>query len=96
MSDVFEVSCVSKDDRASQHERITHIGGKQNGGWRVTQFDAIHQIETGQWGFYVNINGSRVALIVSVSASGNKYLKTNIDGMQPDNLLSLPECPRWE
>ncbi|MDD3927909.1 MAG: DUF3892 domain-containing protein, partial [bacterium] len=28
-----------------------------------------------------------------VSASGNKYLKTQNDGEQPNNLLSLPECP---
>ncbi|MGO7416641.1 DUF3892 domain-containing protein [Rhizobium ruizarguesonis] len=27
------------------------------------------------------------------SAAGNKYLKTTADGDQPNNLLSLPECP---
>nr|WP_301538770.1 DUF3892 domain-containing protein [Klebsiella pneumoniae] len=31
-------------------------------------------------------------VIVAVSASGNKYLKTQNDGEQPNNLLSLPEC----
>ncbi|HFR4624887.1 DUF3892 domain-containing protein [Klebsiella pneumoniae] len=31
-------------------------------------------------------------MIVAVSASGNKYLKTQNDGEQPNNLLSLPEC----
>jgi len=32
-------------------------------------------------------------VIVSNSAAGNKYLKTQNDGEQPNNLLSLPECP---
>ena len=30
---------------------------------------------------------------VAVSHYGNKYLKTENDGEQPDNLLALPECP---
>nr|WP_269474859.1 DUF3892 domain-containing protein [Serratia ureilytica] len=34
-----------------------------------------------------------VWVIVSNSAAGNKYLKTQNDGEQPNNLLSLPECP---
>ncbi|WP_157785358.1 DUF3892 domain-containing protein, partial [Bradyrhizobium yuanmingense] len=25
--------------------------------------------------------------------NGHKYIKTKADGIQPDNLLSLPECP---
>jgi len=28
-----------------------------------------------------------------MSRFGNKYLKTVADGEQPNNLLSLPECP---
>ncbi|WP_257214308.1 DUF3892 domain-containing protein [Serratia marcescens] len=32
-------------------------------------------------------------MIVSNSAAGNKYLKTQNDGEQPNNLLSLPEWP---
>jgi hypothetical protein len=34
-----------------------------------------------------------VWVIVAVSRLGHKYLKTEADGEQPDNLLSLPECP---
>jgi len=37
--------------------------------------------------------GRRATIIVAVSRFGNKYLKTEADGEQPDNLLSLPECP---
>jgi len=32
-------------------------------------------------------------VIIAVSKYGNEYLKTESDGEQPDNLLSLPECP---
>jgi hypothetical protein len=34
-----------------------------------------------------------VRVIVAVSRYGNKYPKTEIDGDDPNNLLSLPECP---
>jgi hypothetical protein len=36
--------------------------------------------------------GHRTKLIVATSHFGNKYVKTERDGEQPDNLLSLPEC----
>jgi hypothetical protein len=39
------------------------------------------------------VNGVSVDVIVSKSAAGHKYLKTKNDGEQPNNLLSLPECP---
>ena len=42
--------------------------------------------------FYVSKNGHVVNVIVAKSAQGNKYIKTENDGDQPDNLLSLPEC----
>lgn len=38
-------------------------------------------------------NGRAVDIIVAVSRFGNKYIKTEADGDQPNNLLSLPECP---
>lgn len=34
-----------------------------------------------------------VWVIVATSQYGNKYLKTDNDGEQPNNLLILPECP---
>lgn len=94
MASRYQVLCVNKSDRPNPHERITHIGGKNsdNTRWRVSQQEAISGIESGKWSFYVSTNGKTVNVIVSVSRYGYKYLKTEADGEQPNNLLSLPEC----
>ncbi len=94
MASRHEVSCINKSDRTNPHERIQHIGGRNGDGtaWKLTQQDAIVGIESGKWMFYVSRNGRTVNVIVSTSKYGHKYLKTENDGEQPDNLLSLAEC----
>ena len=91
----IEVKCINKSDRDNPHERIINIGGVNSDGtrWKITQQRAIDGIESGKWQFYVSVNRQRVNVIVAVSRYGNKYLKTEADGEQPNNLLSLPECP---
>lgn len=89
-----EIKCINKLDRNNPYERITHVGGYTTQRWKLTQQEAIHHIETGEWQFYVNRpNGDVVWVVVAVSRFGNKYLKTEADGDEPNNLLSLPECP---
>jgi hypothetical protein len=58
----------------------------------ITQDEAIRGIERGEWNFYVSRGGRTVNVIVAVSRWNHKYIKTEADGEQPDNLLSLPEC----
>lgn len=95
MAATYEVKCINKSDRFNPHERILFIGGLNADGtrWKLSQQDAIKGIEEGKWAFYVSKNGKSVWVVVAVSAQGNKYLKTEADGEQPNNLLSLPECP---
>lgn len=90
-----EVRCINKTDRYDAHERIRNIGGVSGDGtrWRITQQEAIEGIEGGKWSFFVARNGRAVDVVVAVSRFGNKYIKTEADGDQPNNLLSLPECP---
>ena len=94
MADNIQIQCINKSDRMSAHERIKFIGGSHNGKrWKLALDQAIQDIEAGKYRFFVSVNGDSVWVIVATSASGHKYLKTQNDGDQPNNLLSLPECP---
>jgi hypothetical protein len=90
-----EVKCINKTDRQNAHERIRNIGGVNPDGtrWRLSEEDAIAGIRRSEWKFYVNQGGHSVWVIIARSAAGHEYLKTEADGVQPNNLLSLPECP---
>ena len=94
MTESAEIQCINKSDRDNAHERIRRVGGVAGGKrWSITQEEAIALIENGKWSFFVRRNGQSVRVVVAVSRYGNKYLKTEADGEQPNNLLSLPECP---
>jgi hypothetical protein len=89
-----QVKCINKQDRPNPHERITHVGGYTDKSWKITQQQAIQYIEDGEWKFWVKPAGSdSVWVVVATSRYGHKYLKTENDGEDQNNLLSLPECP---
>lgn len=97
MASRHRVRCINKTNRTDPWERISHIGGVNSDGsrWKLDLDEAIRGIETGEWEFYVErpTHHDRVDVIVATSASRRKYLRTTADGEQPNNLLSLPECP---
>src|ERR1700674_4434444 len=90
-----QIKCINKVDRPNPHERITHVGGYEAARWKLTQQEAIDYIESGEWRFWVTPPDATnsVWVVVAVSRYGHKYLKTESDGEEQNNLLSLPECP---
>src|SRR5262249_2545882 len=91
----LQIQCINKSDRLNPHERIVHVGGYENGRWKLTQQEAIAQIERGGARFWVRPPGFKdsVWVVVRVSRFGHKFLKTEADREDENNLLSLPECP---
>ncbi|OYX24815.1 MAG: hypothetical protein B7Z10_08215 [Rhodobacterales bacterium 32-66-7] len=88
-----QIKCINKSDRMNAWERITHVGGFTDRQWKITQEQAIKHIEASEWQFYVTVGGKSIWVIVAESRFGNKYLKTQADNGEANNLLSLPECP---
>ena len=88
------ITCINKTDRTDPHERIRSIGGVNDDGqrWKLTLAEAISGIESGTYTFYVHVGNNQVDVIIATH-NGHKYLKTRNDGIHPDNLLALPECP---
>lgn len=94
MSVDVQIHCIRKSDRQNPHERIQAVGGINPDGsrWRLSEDDAIEGIRAGKWRFWTAGGGRSVWVIIAMHL-GRPYLKTEPDGIRPDNLLALPECP---
>ena len=89
-----QIHCVNKTPRQDPHLRISRVGGVRldRVRWKLTEADAIAGIKQGKWDFYVRAGGATADVVIATH-DGNEYLKTKPDGLHPDNLLALPECP---
>ena len=94
MTTNVQIQCINKTNRQDPHDRIQSIGGVRSDGvrWKRSQQQAIVDIEARTYAYFVSVNGASVWVIVATN-NGNKYIKTQNDGLHPNNLLSLPECP---
>ncbi len=87
----YQVTCVTKKDRLSKHEHITHVG--LNSQYYVTREQAIHYIEVEKHHLYTRDVYGNVATVGVVREAGKApYLRTYADKKWTDNLLALPEC----
>lgn len=86
------VTCITKPDRFSSHEHITHVGGRD---WKWTREKVIESIDNKTNTFHViDAQGHRAEVGVVNPGNGRaRYLRTYADGVWNDNLLALPECP---
>jgi hypothetical protein len=85
------VKCITKPNRDSQHEHITHLGGQD---WKWTREQVIASIDQKTNTFHV-IDAAGHRSDVGVVDPGNgrsRYVRTYADGDWNNNLLALPEC----
>ena len=87
MADV-QVLCISKRDRNSHYEGITHLGSRD---WKWTRDQVIRSIEARTNTFFTRVNGNRSEIGV-VNGPTGKSVRTYADGKWNDNLLALMEC----
>lgn len=85
----YQVTCITKPQYPVHQEHIEAIGGSFG---NHNEAAAIGYIEAGVCGYFTRANGV-VAEVLVKSRNGRKYLSTSPDGVKPNNLLSLPNCP---
>lgn len=89
-----QVTCITKPNPHSQTEHITHLGGY---GWYSTREQVIQAIDSRVDTFFVLDPLTRASADVRVvrrGLLGLAYVQTYSDGVENNNLLSLPQCPR--
>ena len=96
MAGRFQITCITKPDRNSPVEHITHVGGFGSGPWKLTVEDVIRRIESrgpDHEDFFVKVGNAQADVFVVYPEGRRKYIKTEPDWTKKDNLLSLAECP---
>lgn len=85
----IRVTCASRARSSDGRRRIVVVGGA---GWRLPVEDLIRRIEAGAEYYVERPEGDDVSIIVAEGAAHHKYVRTEADGDEPNNLLALPEC----
>ncbi|HET9342923.1 MAG TPA: DUF3892 domain-containing protein [Candidatus Eremiobacteraceae bacterium] len=99
----YYVKCINKHPTHSDpHRRIQHIGTnesrpetKATKKWTVAE--VVSAIEDDGDIFYCHDDEGDWVLVEVATHDGHAYVKTENDGIQPDNLLAQRECggPNW-
>lgn len=94
----FYVVCINKHPtHADPHVRIQRIGTNEyraaaSYSKRWTVNEVIEAIRRGDIFYSTDKRGDLVKVVIA-KHNGHEYVKTEADGIQPDNLLAKPECP---
>lgn len=92
MATRHQVTCVTPDG-SDADQRIDAIGGPDGGGWKLLIDAAIAGLENQSFTLWTMARGVATEVRVHKRPNGRKYLKTDADGIEPNNLLALPACP---
>ncbi len=95
MARYLRIRSIVKTERTGAHERVKAICGLTPEGshWTLTHEDAVSQVENRTCAFYIERpKDKRYDVIVAMDVRAHKYLKTDADRDQPDELLFLPAC----
>ena len=67
MANTVQIKCISRTERMSPHERITHVGGYESSQWKMALNEAIGKIESGEQVFFVQAHRRTVGVIVAIA-----------------------------
>lgn len=88
----FQVTCHTPDN-ADPDRRLQGLGGPKLGGWWDNIDTLIRDIEAGKYDLWTTTpHGEAVWVYVRQTDAGRKFLTTQADGREPNNLLALPYC----
>jgi hypothetical protein len=94
---VYYVVCINKSPNHSDpHSRIQHVGTSETRAAttyskRWTVAGVIAAIRSSDV-FYSSDSAGDLVKVIIATHLGRDYIKTENDGIQPDNLLAKPEC----
>ena len=87
-----QVTCYTPDN-ADKDRRIQGLGGPGGGGWYHDIDTLIASLEAERFKLWtVAPTGESVWIEVAERRNGIKYLKTEPDGVEPNNILALRHC----
>jgi hypothetical protein len=94
VANTMQIKCISRTERMSPHERITHVGGYESSQWKIGLNEAIGKIERGEQASSVQAHRKTVSVIVAVSPSQTHIaLAKSLRGLSrgdPNIRLSAP------
>lgn len=91
----IRITCITKPDRFSPHEAISHYGwieDKTNNHGITDRQTVVNWVKNGTVAYVRDGENNIVKCFVNTSRSGTEFLQTYSDGEYTDNLLSLIAC----